>query len=393
MSKLQELIDKLCSDGVEFINLEDILDYEQPNKYIVNSTEYNNNFSVPVLTAGQTFILGYTNETQGIFVASKSDPVIIFDDFTTSFHWIDFNFKVKSSAMKILKPKGDRYVDFRYIYHSMKNINYIPVDHSRQWIGKYSKFKIPLPPLEVQQEIVRILDTFTELTTELTTKLTRELTARKKQYEYYRDGLFESFDKHKIELKDICKFSYGYTDKAKEFGNARFVRITDIDNNGCLNEDNAKYIDLSEECKKYILKKGDLLMARTGATYGKTLYIPNNNPAIYASFLIKLDLNNNIILNKYYWHFSKSILYWEQANRLVSKASQPQFNSNALCKIKVPIPSIEEQEKIVSILDKFDSLYNDISKRIPAEIEARQKQYEYYRDKLLTFKELKKEGV
>ena len=101
-------------------------------------------------------------------------------------------------------------------------------------------------------------------------------------------------------LSDIATFTYGYTDKAQDFGDARYIRITDILDNGCLSEKDAKYITLNEESKNYLVKKGDLLMARTGATFGKTLYVPNDNPAVYASFLIKISLDNDLILNRYY---------------------------------------------------------------------------------------------
>ena len=186
----------------------------------------------------------------------------------------------------------------------------------------------------------------------------------------------------------MAKFTYGYTDKAKDSGEARFIRITDIGDNGCLLLYDAKYINLTENNKKYLLHTGDILVARTGATFGKTLYVPTDDPAVYASFLIKIDLDNSIILNRYYWHFSKSSIYWNQANKLVSGGGQPQFNSNALCRVVVPVPSIEEQKRIVSILDRFDALCNDISDGLPAEIEARQTQYEYYRDKLLSFEKI-----
>ena len=128
-------------------------------------------------------------------------------------------------------------------------------------------------------------------------------------------------------------------------------------------------------------------MARTGATYGKTVCIPNDAPAIYASFLIKISLDNTKIINRFYWHFSRSSMYWLQANNLASKGGQPQFNSNVLCKVLMPIPPLEEQKRIVAILDRFDALCNDLTSGLPAEIAARKKQYEYYRDKLLTFKE------
>lgn len=188
MKNLETLIQELCPDGVEFVKLGDVLDYEQPTKYIVKCKDYQNE-GMPVLTAGQTFILGYTDETNGIFEASRENPVIIFDDFTTSFHWVDFNFKVKSSAMKMLRVSCEREVSFRFVYYAMKCIKYQTLEHSRQWISKYSQIEIPLPPIEVQTEIVRILDKFTSLEAELEAELKAELDSRKRQYEYYRDKL------------------------------------------------------------------------------------------------------------------------------------------------------------------------------------------------------------
>lgn len=185
MENIFDMIERLCPDGVEYKALEDYLDYEQPTKYIVKSTDYDNSYETPVLTAGQSFILGYTDETDGIYKADKENPVIIFDDFTTSFHWVDFNFKVKSSAMKMLKPKDN--ICFRYVFYAMKCIKFQPYSHMRYWISSYSKFEIPFPPIEIQQKIVNMLDSFTELI-EL---LNRETELRQKQYEYYRDKIFD----------------------------------------------------------------------------------------------------------------------------------------------------------------------------------------------------------
>ena len=387
MSKLEELIDQLCPDGVEYVKIGEVVSYEQPTKYLVQSTDYNDSFTTPVLTAGQSFILGYTDELTGIYNATIDNPVIIFDDFTAAFKWVDFNFKVKSSAMKMLTANENK-TTLRYIFHIMGYLNFSSDEHKRLWIGKYSNFTIPLPPLPVQEEIVRILDNITSLTAELTA----ELKARQKQYEYYRDALL-SFDEDNaqdgvrwMKLGEIARFIYGYTGKAKDKGTVRYIRITDIGINGYLNPQDAKYIDLNDENEKYILQKGDLVMARTGATYGKTLYFDSDTPSVYASFLIKIE-PSKVLNGRYYWHFSKSNLYWQQANKLVSTAGQPQFNANALANVVVPVPSIEEQQRIVDILDRFDNLCNDISEGLPAEIEARKKQYEYYRDKLLTFKE------
>ena len=130
----------------------------------------------------------YTDETNGIYHASKEQPVIIFDDFTTSFHWVDFDFKVKSSAMKMLTPCNEE-ANFRFIYYAMKCIKYETLEHSRQWISTYSQFEIPLPPLEEQARIVSILDRFEALTTDLQSGLPAEIEARRQQYEYYRNKL------------------------------------------------------------------------------------------------------------------------------------------------------------------------------------------------------------
>src|SRR3990167_7491662 len=243
---------------------------------------------------------------------------------------------------------------------------------------------------ENQTEIVRILDTFSAMTAELTA----ELSTRKKQYNYYHDQLL-SFKDGEVEwsaLGDIGAFTYGYAAKAQDFGDARFVRITDINANGKLILEEAKYVDISDENEKYLLNKNDLLMARTGATFGKTMIFEEDYPAIYAGFLIKLSLDEKIVNPKYYWHFAQSDLFWDQANKLVSGGGQPQFNANALKQVKMPLPypqdnnkSLIEQARIVSILDKFDAITSSIREGLPREIELRQQQYEYYRDLLFSF--------
>jgi type I restriction enzyme S subunit len=136
------------------VKLDDVLKYEQPTKYIVHSENYNTDYTTPVLTAGKSFILGYTNEDEGIF---EDLPVIIFDDFTTAFHYVDFPFKVKSSAMKILKPVKEK-ADLKYLFYKMQTISIDTALHKRYWISKYSQIQIPLPPLPQQQKIANILD-------------------------------------------------------------------------------------------------------------------------------------------------------------------------------------------------------------------------------------------
>jgi type I restriction enzyme M protein len=137
--------------------LEDLLDYEQPTKYIVDSVDYDDSYSTPVLTAGKTFVLGKTNETLGIF--KDKLPVIIFDDFTTASKFVDFPFKVKSSAMKILHAKANK-IDIKYAFYAMQNLNFPVNEHKRYWISEFSKLRIPVPPLEIQKKIVKEIEGF-----------------------------------------------------------------------------------------------------------------------------------------------------------------------------------------------------------------------------------------
>ena len=136
--------------------LGNILEYEQPTNYIVHNTEYNNDYKTPVLTAGKSFILGYTDETFGVKYANTNTPIIIFDDFTTSSHFVDFPFKVKSSAMKLLSLVDDKN-DIYFAYNSLININYIPVNHERHWISKFSNFSLLYPPNYKEENQIGLL--------------------------------------------------------------------------------------------------------------------------------------------------------------------------------------------------------------------------------------------
>ena len=400
MSRLDELIREKCPDGVEYKTLSEIFDTR--NGYTPSKKEKNfwENGTVPwfrmedirenggildkaTQCVSQEAVKGSPFPANSIIVATSATigehalitvPSIANQRFTY--------LMVKEQYKDDYDPKFLYYYCFKldeYCKECLNQGNFASVD-----MKKFAKFQFPRLPIEIQREIVRILDNFTKLTAELTA----ELTARKAQYDFYRDKLLTfGSEIQLLPLKDIAKFSYGYTDKAQEHGDTRFLRITDIAEDGTLKPDGAKYINLNEESEKYLVKKGDLLLARTGATYGKTLYVPDDSPAVYASFLIKIELDNSRILNRYYWHFSKSNQYWRQAEKLVSKGGQQQFNTNAVERVVVPVPPLDVQNRIVNVLDNFEKICSDLNIGLPAEIEARQKQYEYYRDKLLTFAE------
>lgn len=324
-------------------------------------------------------------QTGDIIVATTSENI---EDVGKSIVWLgDGDVCIGGHSCIIKTNENPKYINYymqSIFFQKQKEKQVIGTKVIELYPKNLSKIKIPIPPLEIQEKIVQILDKMTEYVTELTS----ELTSRKKQYSYYRDKLLSFEDEvYQVEWKtlgEVARFNYGYTDKAKETGDIRFIRITDIDENGYLKSNDKKYISLTEESRNYLVKHGDLLMARTGATYGKTLFIDTAETSAYASFLIKITPSEKLN-SRYYWHFSKSELYWKQANNLVSKAGQPQFNANSLKNVKIPIPSLEIQSRIVQVLDNFDMVCNDLNIGLPKEIELRQKQYEYFREKLLTF--------
>lgn len=398
MTKLEELINELCPDGVEYVPIKEITEFEQPTKFIVKSTDYRDDFNTPVLTAGQTFILGYTNETDGIYNASKEHPVIIFDDFTGAFKWVDFPFKVKSSAMKIISANKD-VTTLRYIYHVMGHLNFTSSEHKRLWIGIYSAFRVPLPPLSIQSEIVHILDSFTLLTAELTA----ELTARQKQYAFYRDYLLDfsnedvtkkipDIDCSNVEYKslgDIATAIYRGAgikrDEVTETGIpcVRYGEIYTTYNvtfNNCVSHTDEDKI----QNKKYF-EHGDVLFAITGESVeeiAKSCVYLGHDKCLAGGDIVVLKHNQN---PKYMAYVLSTTNAQSQKSKGKVKSKVVHSSVPAISDIIIPIPPLAEQEKIANMIERFDHLCNDISNGLPAEIEARKKQYEYYRDTLLSF--------
>ncbi|EQA1140587.1 restriction endonuclease subunit S [Escherichia coli] len=374
MSYLEKLLDGV---EVEWLPLGEITKYEQPTKYLVKAKDYHDTYTIPVLTAGKTFILGYTNETHGIYQASKA-PVIIFDDFTTANKWVDFDFKAKSSAMKMVTSCDDNKTLLKYVYYWLNTLpsEFAEGDHKRQWISNYSQKKIPIPcpdnpekSLAIQSEIVRILDKFTALTAELTA----ELNIRKKQYNYYRDKLL-SFEEGEVEWKMLGDLGENLDSKRKP--------IT----SGLREAGSIPYYGASgivDYVKDYIFDGDFLLISEDGANL-----LARNTPIAF-SISGKSWVNNHAHVIKFDSYAERRYVeYYLNSIDLapyISGAAQPKLNKKNLESIRIPNPSPEDKERIVSILDKFDALTNSITEGLPREIELRQKQYEYYRDLLFSF--------
>ena len=386
MSEFYELVGRLCPSGVEFRPLHELVDYEQPGKYLVSTKSYSDSFSTPVLTAGQSFVLGYSDEVDGVYLASPDSAVVIFDDFTTSFKWVDFPFKAKSSAMKMLTPTDRGLASLKYIYYAMQTIPYAPQDHARQWIGIYSHFRIPVPPLEVQREIVRILDRFTELEAELQA----ELQARRRQYAGYRDSLVAAVNGQRVAMGELGTFTRG----------RRFTK-SDVVESGIPSLHYGEiYTDYGVSASRAIREVNENLFAQLRfAQPGAVVFAGVGETVVDVGKAVAWLGDGPVAVHDDTFSFSSSLnpkyvayavqtddFHAQKANH-VARGKVKRLSAAGLSKIKIPVPGADEQARIVSILDCFDALINDPEIGIPAELTARRKQYAHYRDKLLAFEE------
>lgn len=339
-----------------------LLEYEQPSKYIVESTDYNDSYLTPVLTAGKTFVLGYTNEQDGIY---DNLPVIIFDDFTTASRYVNFPFKVKSSAMKILKPNLDL-VDPKYIYYRMQIINIDHSTHKRYWIQQYSKIKISIPTLPEQKRIVaRIEELFSNLDSAVET-----LQKTKQQLEVYRQAVLrEAFADYDTEvcLNEVCRHitDGDHMPPPKAEKGIPFIMISNIQNN-IINWDNTAYVGedyFSKINEKRTPKKGDVLYTVTGS-FGIPVIIDFEKPFCFQRHIALLRPNDRI-LQKYLFYVLQSPQVYQQAKDKSTGTAQKTVGLNVLRKIEIPfVDNKSLQNDIVTALESKLTICDSIKQTI-----------------------------
>jgi type I restriction enzyme S subunit len=366
LNKLKELISKLCPNGVEHKKLGELIIIEKGKQ--LNKTLLSSNGKYPVINGG-IMPSGYWNEynyTENLITISQGGASAGYVNFIDTKFW--------AGAHCYVIVKVDSKINYRYVYHFLKSKEN-ELKNSQVGAGipsvslkDINNLCIAVPSLEVQCEIVHILDDFTLLSAELSA----ELKARQKQYEFYRDKLLYFDEKiPRRKLIDVSSISRG-------------KRVTKKD----LNENNEFPVYQNSLApmgyyKDYNYEKNKTYIISAGAA-GEIGFCKEN---FWAADDCLVVYNLKEVLDKYVYYYLLVKQDYIKAN--VRKASIPRLSREIIKNIEIPIPSLERQEEIVNILDKFDKLCNDISEGLPAEIEARQKQYEYYRDKLLTFKELK----
>ena len=321
--------------------LGDIFKYEQPQAYIVESTEYDDRFQIPVLTAGQSFVLGYTDEDFGIKNATPRNPVVIFDDFTTSSHYADFPFKVKSSAIKLLSLVNWK-DDIHCAYNVLQNIGYETVGHERHWISTFAKFNVYMPQNSAEQKCIG--DYFANLDNLIT------LHQCKCQIDgcRFQSPLAITWEQRKLgEIGSVSMCRRIFKEQTSENGEIPFYKI------GTFGGEADAFIsrELFEEYKaKYQYpKKGDILISASGSI-GRTVVFTGKNEYFQDSNIVWLNHDkhlDNSFLKCFY-----SIVKWAGIEGSTIKRL---YNDNIL-NTAITLPSVEEQQKIGAYFENLDNL-------------------------------------
>jgi len=347
----------------EIKKLGDVLDYEQPTKYIVDSTDYNDVFKTPVLTAGKSFILGYTDEKVGIF---ENVPAIIFDDFTTAFHYVDFPFKVKSSAMKILKC-DDAKDDLKFLYYQMTILRIDTQLHKRYWISKFSKIKFSRPPLKTQQRIAGILDNAAALRDKTAQLLT--------EYDLLAQSIFlEMFDnEEEVTIEKLLKNKTlilhkdgnhgGNYPRKEEFGKEGipFLSAKHIDDNGQFNYKNVEFLNVAKAKTLTIgwLQKDDVLLSHNASVGKVTKYDGFFKEALIGTSLTCYRPDKSILSPFYLQYHLMSPFFYRQLEKIMSQSTRNQVPITAQRKLKLKIPPIELQNEFadkIALIEQQKSL-------------------------------------
>ena len=388
MSRLDELIKELCPNGVEYKKLKDLCKIKTGK---LNANEMEENGIYPFFTCDEKpyKINEYAFDDEAILISGNGSKVGHinyykgkFNAYQRTYVLLNFNNGIVKYYVFYLKEFLKK--------HIIKNSNKASVPYIT--LPMLENYLVPVPPLEVQDEIVRILDSFIALTTKLTT----ELTARKKQYSWYRDYLLKFENKvEKSKLSEVAtiKARIGWQGLTKEeyliTGNYYLITGTDFQN-GEINLKNCYYVNEERyiQDKNIQLKNDDVLVTKDG-TLGKVAYVSNlDKPATLNSgiFVIR-SIDTNKLLNRYLFHYLKAPYLMKYAQNKLTGGTIKHLNQNVIVDFEIPLPPLEVQKRIVEVLDNFEKICNDLNIGLPAEIEARQKQYEFYRNFLLTFKE------
>lgn len=384
MSKLDKLLRELCPDGVEHKKLVDAVSIERGKRVVRSQLSISGKYPVyqnSLTPLGYHTDYNYNANTTFIIVAGAAGEI----GFSDKAFW------AADDCFTVVCPEN---VLNRYIYHLLlNNQNQLASKVRKASIPRLSRsaienLVIPIPPLDVQCEIVRILDNFTNLTA--------ELTARKTQYAYYRDKLLKAETnayKYKLgEIATVTKLAgFEFTNYVTYSENGNIIALRGLNvKNGRLDLHDVKYVDKSDFSKleRSKLHIGDMLFTYVG-TVGQVAIVDEEDKYYLAPNVALIRCNKEVLLPQYMKYYFQTTRFWDkQIRRLLQSSSMQNIPMEKIRKFEIAVPPLDVQNRIVNVLDNFEKICSDLNIGLPAEIEARQKQYEYYRDKLLTFKEV-----
>lgn len=387
MSRLSEMIKELCPDGVEYKKLGEVCEILDSQRKPVTKKDR---------TAGQYPYYGangiqdYVDKFifDGIFLLVGEDGSVVTEHGSPVIHWATGKIWVNNHA-HILKEKEE--LRLRFLFHYLQTVN---IRHLVKGVPPKLNQKnlleilIPVPPLAIQNEIVKLLDNFTELTAELTA----ELQLRKKQYSFYRDSLL-NFSRDDVDVEwrtlgETCDTLSGFPFDSSQFTSSgvRLMRGMNV-KRGVLDfrEENNRYWKGYDGLEKYLLESDDIIIAMDGSLVGQSygLVKEEQRPLLLVQRVARVRSRK---ANPHYiYHYISSGRFTDYVNLKRTAGAVPHISLRDIEHFKIPFPSTEKQNQIAAILDRFDALCHDLTQGLPAEIAARKKQYEYYRDKLLTF--------
>ena len=395
MNKIEKLIAELCPDGVEFKELGEVC--EVISGQSPEGKNYNNNKKgIPFYQGKTEFQDMYVGEPQKW--TTKTTKIALKDDILMSVRApvgpVNLAIQEICIGRGLASIRGNREkINQKYLFYILRNKE----DSIKGNIGAVfesinkndiKKTIIPIPPLDIQKEIVKILDNFT--------KLEAELEARRKQCEYYREELLSFGDEVEFkELGEVCEKTTNIKWQYNKNKSFQYIDLTSVNKKTNLVTKIKRITsETAPNRAQQIVKTGDVIFGTTRPTLKRFCVIKHEyNEQICSTGFCILRPKIKIVLTNYIFHFISTSDFYNYTESNQKGASYPAISNSIVKNYKISIPSLSEQKRVVSILDKFDALVNDISTGLPAEIKARRKQYEYYRNKLLTFKPLEEQNV
>lgn len=385
MKNLETLIQELCPDGVEFVKLGKVCEIKRGIRVVKKDLQETG--KIPVYQ-NSLVPLGYKDE----FNYPSNVAFVISAGAAGDVGYSQVPFWAADDCLTITCPSN---IENKYVYYFLKNYEYKLKSKVRKAsIPRLSRkvvddLEIPLPPIEVQTEIVRILDKFTSLEAELEA----ELDCRKRQYEYYRDKLlsFDNVGGQEVKWKKIgefCDTLSGFPFDSSKFQTSgiKLMRGKNVKRGYFdFNEDDDRYWESPDGLEKYLLQDKDIIISMDGSLVGKSFAMLSKKhlPLLLVQRVARVRAKS---VNQIYLFHNIAHRFSGYVDKKKTGGAIPHVSMKDIQNFSIPVPSLQEQERIATILDRFESLTTSLQSGLPAEIAARRQQYEHYRDKLLTFK-------